>query len=73
MGVNETRPVRPGEELPAERLASYLRDHVPDYPGCGADCAVFRRAFESHLPASMRRLGGGAAAPTARARTAEGT
>jgi aminoglycoside phosphotransferase (APT) family kinase protein len=27
---NETRPPRPGEELDAERLAAFLREHVPD-------------------------------------------
>jgi aminoglycoside phosphotransferase (APT) family kinase protein len=31
--LNDTIPVRPGEELPAARLEDYLRSHLPDAPG----------------------------------------
>ncbi len=30
---NTPAPIRPGEELPAERLAAYLREHLPDATG----------------------------------------
>src|SRR5438034_10689101 len=31
--LDQTAPVRPGEELPAERLEAFLRPHFPDAVG----------------------------------------
>jgi aminoglycoside phosphotransferase (APT) family kinase protein len=33
LALDNTAPVRPGEELPAERLQTYLRQHFPDVAG----------------------------------------
>ena len=33
VSLDSTAPVRPGEELPVDRLEAYLRQHLPDRTG----------------------------------------